>query len=47
MSEEEPMTREQLAEEFQLPLEAVDEAIAYCREIPRRLTRIICGRKLS
>jgi uncharacterized protein (DUF433 family) len=34
MSEEEPMTREQLAEEFHLPVEAVCEAIAYCESNP-------------
>src|SRR5438132_2352046 len=33
-SEEEPMTAEQLAEEFNLPLEAVKEAIAYCESSP-------------
>jgi uncharacterized protein (DUF433 family) len=34
MSEEGPMTPEQLAAEFSLPLEAVQEAIAYCRSNP-------------
>jgi uncharacterized protein (DUF433 family) len=34
MSDEEPMTREQLAEEFHLPREAVCEAIAYCESNP-------------
>jgi len=34
MSEEEPMTPEQLAAEFNLPVEAVLEAIAYCRGNP-------------
>ncbi|HEV3259136.1 MAG TPA: hypothetical protein VG013_19845 [Gemmataceae bacterium] len=34
MSEEEPMTPEQLAAEFSLPVEAVLEAIAYCQANP-------------
>lgn len=34
MNEEEPFTAEQLAEEFSLPLEAVQEAIAYCESNP-------------
>lgn len=33
-SEEEPMSPEQLAAEFGLPLEAVYEVIAYCRANP-------------
>src|SRR5437899_4381459 len=38
-SEEEPMTAEQLAEEFNLPLEAVKEAIAYCESNPPEIQR--------
>jgi len=34
MNEEEPLTPAQIAAEFQLPLEAVQEAIAYCRTDP-------------
>ena len=34
MSDEDPLTPEQLAAEFGLPLEAVQEAIAYCRSDP-------------
>lgn len=34
MSDEQPMTAEQLASEFNLPLEAVLEAIAYCQSNP-------------
>jgi uncharacterized protein (DUF433 family) len=34
MSEEEPMTPEQIAEEHCLPLEGVREAIAYCESRP-------------
>src|SRR5437868_6216153 len=34
MSADEPMTREQIAAEFNLPLQAVQEAIAYCRSNP-------------
>ena len=34
VNEEEPMTPEQLAAEFNLPLEAVREAIAYCESNP-------------
>jgi hypothetical protein len=33
-SEEEPMTAEELAADFNLPLEAVQEAIAYCESNP-------------
>src|SRR5262245_18149818 len=36
-SEEEPMAAEQLAEEFNLPLEAVKEAIAYCESDPQEI----------
>jgi uncharacterized protein (DUF433 family) len=34
MSEEEPRTPEQIAEDYRLPLEAVREAIAYCDTDP-------------
>jgi uncharacterized protein (DUF433 family) len=34
MNEEDPLTPEQLAAEFNLPLEAVQEAIAYCESNP-------------
>ena len=34
MSAEEPRTAEQIAEDYQLPLEAVKEAIAYCQGDP-------------
>jgi uncharacterized protein (DUF433 family) len=34
MSEEEPMTVEQIAEDWNLPVEAVREAIAYCDTDP-------------
>jgi uncharacterized protein (DUF433 family) len=34
MNEKEPRTPEQLAEDFDLPLEAVQEAIEYCRTDP-------------
>ena len=34
MSEEEPRTIEEIAEDFDLPIEAVREAIAYCRSDP-------------
>jgi uncharacterized protein (DUF433 family) len=34
MHEEESRTPEQLAEDFQIPLEAVQEAIAYCKSDP-------------
>lgn len=34
MSDEEPMTPEQIAAEYSLPLEAVQEAIAYCQSNP-------------
>jgi uncharacterized protein (DUF433 family) len=34
MSAEEPMTPEEIAAEFKLPLEAVREAIAYCQAKP-------------
>jgi len=34
MSDEEPMTPEQIAADFNLPLEAVQEAIAYCQSDP-------------
>ncbi len=34
MSEEEPMTPEEIAADYDLPLEAVKEAIAYCQSDP-------------
>ena len=34
MSEEEPMTAEEIAEDYDLPIEAVLEAIAYCESDP-------------
>jgi hypothetical protein len=34
MAEKEPRTPQQLAEDFELPLEAVQEAIAYCQSDP-------------
>jgi uncharacterized protein (DUF433 family) len=34
MSAEEPMTPEQIAQEYDLPVEAVKEAIAYCQTDP-------------
>jgi uncharacterized protein (DUF433 family) len=37
MSAEEPMTPEQIAEEYDLPLEAVKEAIAYCQSDPAEI----------
>jgi uncharacterized protein (DUF433 family) len=37
MNEKEPRTPEQLAEDFDLPLEAVREAIEYCRTDPREI----------
>ena len=37
MSAEEPRTIEQIAEDYQLPVEAVREAIAYCQSDPAEL----------
>jgi uncharacterized protein (DUF433 family) len=37
LSEKEPRTPEQLAEDFQIPLEAVHEAIEYCQSDPPEL----------
>lgn len=34
MSEEEPMTVEEIAADYDLPIEAVTEAIAYCQSDP-------------
>jgi uncharacterized protein (DUF433 family) len=34
MSAEEPMTPEEIAADYDLPLEAVEEAIAYCKSDP-------------
>ena len=39
MSEEEPMSVEQIAAEFSLPVEAVQEAIAYCQSNPPEIER--------
>jgi uncharacterized protein (DUF433 family) len=38
MSAEEPMTPEEIATEFNLPVEAVQEAIAYCQSKPPEIT---------
>jgi hypothetical protein len=37
MNEKEPRTPEQLAEDWGIPLEAVQEAIEYCRSDPAEL----------
>jgi uncharacterized protein (DUF433 family) len=37
MSEEEPMTPEEIAGEYSLPLEAVKEAIKYCESKPQEI----------
>ena len=37
MSEKEPRTPQQLAKDFDVPLEAVQEAIAYCQSDPPEL----------
>lgn len=34
MSADEPMSREEIAADFSLPVEAVDEAVAYCQGDP-------------
>ncbi len=39
MSAEEPMTPEQIATEFNLPVDAVQEAIAYCRGNPPEIAQ--------
>ncbi len=39
MSAEEPMTAEEIASEFSLPLETVKEAIAYCQSNPREIAQ--------
>jgi uncharacterized protein (DUF433 family) len=39
MSAEEPLTPEKIAEEYQLPLEAVLEAIAYCQSNPPEIAQ--------
>jgi uncharacterized protein (DUF433 family) len=39
MSALEPMTPEQIAAEFQVPLEAVQEAIAYCQGNPPEIAQ--------
>jgi uncharacterized protein (DUF433 family) len=38
-SAEEPMTPEEIAAEFNLPLGAVEEAIAYCQSSPPEITQ--------
>jgi uncharacterized protein (DUF433 family) len=38
-NEEEPMTPEQIAGEFNLPVEAVQEAIAYCESDPPEIRK--------
>jgi uncharacterized protein (DUF433 family) len=42
MCEEEPMTPEEIAEEYGLPLEAVKEAIAYCESKPLEVEEDYC-----
>jgi uncharacterized protein (DUF433 family) len=37
MSEKEPRSPQQLAEDFEVPLEAIQEAIAYCQSDPPEL----------
>ena len=39
MREEEPMTPEQVAAAFKLPVEAVQEAIAYCQSDPPEIRK--------
>jgi uncharacterized protein (DUF433 family) len=39
MCEEEPMTPDEIAQEYSLPLEAVKEAIAYCESKPPEIDR--------
>jgi uncharacterized protein (DUF433 family) len=39
VSEEEPMTPQQIAAEFNLPIEAVHEAIAYCQADPPEIKK--------
>ena len=39
MSDEEPMTPEQIAADFNLPLEAVREAITYCQTEPPEIKK--------
>ena len=39
MSDEEPMTPEEIAADFSLPLEAVQEAIAYCQSDPPEIKK--------
>jgi uncharacterized protein (DUF433 family) len=39
MSADEPMTPEQIASEFNLPIEAVREAIAYCQGNPPEIAQ--------
>src|SRR5436309_13342588 len=39
MSDEEPRTAEQIAEDWDVPIEAVREAIAYCQSDPTEIRR--------
>jgi hypothetical protein len=39
MSVEEPMTPEEIAKDFNLPLDAVNEAIAYCQSAPPEIAQ--------
>jgi uncharacterized protein (DUF433 family) len=39
MSAEDPMSQEEIASEFNLPLEAVKEAIAYCQSNPSEIAQ--------
>lgn len=39
MSAEEPRTIEQIADDYQLPIEAVKEAIAYCQSDPAEIRK--------
>jgi uncharacterized protein (DUF433 family) len=39
MSEEEPLTIEQIAAEYELPVDAVKEAIAYCQSDPPEIRK--------
>jgi uncharacterized protein (DUF433 family) len=43
--DEEPMTPEEIAADYNLPLDAVREAIAYCEADPPNLRRITRARK--
>jgi uncharacterized protein (DUF433 family) len=39
MSADEPMTPAEIAADYELPLEAVEEAIAYCQTDPREIRK--------